>query len=63
MRSLTALIVAGVLPAGAAVQAEEQSTPVRSSTAGAVWSASPGAFRKFVQTGVVANRSLVQLIA
>ncbi len=63
MRSLTALIVAGVLLAGAAVKAEEQTTPVRSSTAGAVWSNSPAAFRKFVQTGVVADRGLGQLIA
>jgi hypothetical protein len=53
----------GVLLTGVPVQANERSTPVRSSTAGAVWSTSPAAFRQFVETGVVADRGLGQLIA
>ncbi|WP_368656137.1 protein phosphatase [Synechococcus sp. HK05] len=62
-RALVVVACVGVLLTGVSVKANERTTPVRSSTAGAVWSTSPAAFRQFVQTGVVADRGLGQLIA
>jgi hypothetical protein len=62
-RAFGVVACAGVLFTGGPVQAAERSTPVRSSTAGAVWSTSPAAFRQFVETGVVTDRGLGQLIA
>jgi integral membrane sensor domain MASE1 len=55
--------LAGLLCSAASAQADGQTTPVRSSTAGAVWSTSGASFRKFVETGVVSDRGLGQLIA
>ena len=62
-RPVAVVACIGVLLPAVAVQANERSTPVRSSTDGAVWSTSPAAFRQFVETGVVADRGLGQLIA